>query len=349
MKAMRALATAGFAFVALSQLAGAQPAPSDPPRPPAAVPQQPDQATKPQATPDQASQTPSASPPVTTQPNATAGNNAAPAAPPREATPAAAPATAPPAANVQTARPPAAPAPTAPGACCAAPPQSDAWTSKDWATVIGALVGALSSFLAFFVGMRAIGSNLRSTESNNNQKTNEAELKAIEEKLDQFFGPYLQLSNTNKLIANELKARHPEAPEMRILLLLIDPDWRGKFSPGDATAIDEIIEIDKSLLALIHDKAGLVDARVQPYLYRAAAHFRMMIRAHESKLDNQPATYRSYVYPRQLDDVIQLEVDRLKARIALLREKPTERHRPMAPLVIPAELALGEWPPAGTP
>lgn len=304
-RSTRSLPLAVFAILAASCFAAGQPAPSEP------------------------------APPATTQPSASP-TPPAPAPAQRSATP---PLLAAPGPTAS-----AAPSPSAP-VCCSAPKESDLWTAKDWAAVIGSIAG----LLAFFVGLGAIWSNLRSTRNNNNQKTNEAELKSIETKLDEFFGLYLQLSNTNKLIADELKQRHPEAPEMRILLLLLDAGWRGRLSRGDATLIDEIIDIDKSLLALIQEKAGMVDSSVQPYLYRAAAHFRMMIRAHEGKLDDEPATYRSYVYPRQLDRVVQLEVDRLKARISLLRSAPMEQHPPMAPLIIPADLGLGEWPPAVDP
>jgi hypothetical protein len=350
----RPLTRVGFTLIAAGCLAAAQPAPTDrlgvtdEPSATAGAPQP--------ATPAPAGQSTIDTPP--TAPTTPARENTA--APSHTGTEAPTAAPAPPPSAQQTTSPTPgaqlqlAPTPVAtrdPGAavCCPAPPQSEVWTAKDYATVIASMFAGTGGVLAFLVGLGAIWSNLRSTRKNNNQKTNEAELKSIEEKLDGFFGPYLQLSNTNKLIADELKQRHPEAPEMRILLLLLDPDWRGKISRGDTTLIDEIIGIDKSLLALIEDKAGMVDSAVQPYLYRAAAHFRMMLRAHEGLLDNELATYRSYVYPRQLDRIVQLEVDRLKARISLLRSAPMEQHPPMAPLTIPADLALGEWPPAGGP
>lgn len=314
-----------FAAGLLAATATAQPAPSDPPRQPdAARPPLPVEAPVAQpAPPRPAPETP---PAAQAQPTV--------ATPPAPAARLPAPATG------------AQPAPSATGSsagppvCCAAPAQSDVWNAKDYATVIGSVAG----LLAFFVGLGAIWSNLRSTRNNNNQKTNEGELKSIEEKLDGFYGPYLQLSNTNKLLADELKSRHRNVPDMRILLLLLDPELRGRLSRGDTTIVNEIIDIDTKLLALIQENSGMVDASVQPYLYRAAAHFRMMIRAHESKLDNEPARYSSYVYPRQLDRVIQLEVDRLKARISLLRSRPMTQHPPMEPLAIPAELALDPWP-----
>jgi hypothetical protein len=223
---------------------------------------------------------------------------------------------------------------------CAAKGQPEPWTAKDYATV----AGGVSGLLAFLVGIGAILSNNRSTRANNNQKTNEAEVTSIETKLDSFYGPYTQLSSTNKLIAGELKSRHREKGEMRILLLMLDPAWRKGLSPGDQALVDEIIDIDTKLLSLIQDSAGMVDEAVQPYLYRAAAHFRMMILAHGGKLDNAPDRYSSYVYPRQLDGVVALEIARQKARMSALRLKPMKLHPPMQPLAIPDALSLNPWP-----
>lgn len=232
------------------------------------------------------------------------------------------------------------PAPAPVATCSAVNGPPDLWTAKDYT----ALIGSLSGFLAFFVGIGAILSNIHSTRSNNNQKTNEAEIEAIEQKLDSFYGPYTQLSNTNKLVADELKSRH-RGSEMRILLLMLAPGWRDGLSRGDGTLVDEIIDLGKKLLSLIQENSGMVDAAVQPYLYRAAAHFRMMTRAHEGKLDNEPTRYGAYVYPRQLDGVIHLEIERLRERMSLLRSQPMKQHPPLQPLSIPNTLALGKWPP----
>ena len=266
------------------------------------------------------------------------------AVPPRPAEPGGAvPATtAPPV--VQTTPPPAPPEQAKVVCQCApsGPAKEEAWTGKDWASIFSGTGGVL----AFFVGFAAIYWNYRSNVSTNMQRTNEAELKALEEKLNSFYGPFMQLSNTNKLIADELKSRNDNPEAMRILLLLLDSGWRSKLSPGDATLVDEIVGIDKKLLGLIQKNAGLISAEVQPYLYRAAAHFRMMLRAHEGKLDNEPSRYRAYVYPRQLDGVIDLEIRRLGERMALLRREPMKSHPPAPALSIPAELALPAWPPA---
>jgi hypothetical protein len=228
-------------------------------------------------------------------------------------------------------------------------PNGNGWSAKDYAQVISSGFAGLGGLLAFFVGLAAIRSNVRANEATNIQKTNEAELKAVEDKLSGFYGPYLQLSNTNKLLSAELKSRQRAPNIMRLLLLMLDKDWKTKLTPGDVTLVEEIVDIDKQLLALIHDNARLVSAEVQPYLYRAGAHFRMMSRAYEGKLDNDPARYDAYVYPRHLDRVVELEIGRMNARITLLRQDPMSLHPPAAPLSIPAGLQLPPWPDLSDP
>ena len=210
------------------------------------------------------------------------------------------------------------------------------WTGKDWAAVLAGILGSLVALIAVFW-------NARASRETTAQKANEVELEALQTKLDSFYGPYLQLSSTNKLIAADLKKGRPEGAEMRVLLLLLDPAWKARFTPGEIALVEEILSIDAKLLELIQDKSGLVSAVVQPYLWRAASHFRIIRLASEGKLDNDPARFARYVYPRQLDDVIDLEIDRIHRRIELLRQAPTKLHPPSPDLSIPPDLNLDEW------
>jgi hypothetical protein len=135
-----------------------------------------------------------------------------------------------------------------------------------------------------------------------------------------------------------------ETGEMRILLLLVDPDWKQTFTPGDIGFVEEILSIDAKLLELIQEKSGLVSSAVQPYLWRAASHFRIMKLASEGKLDNDPARYAHYVYPRQLDKIIEMEIKRIYGRIDLIRNNPMVQHPLAKELVIPDNLKLSDWP-----
>ncbi|MCK1691014.1 hypothetical protein [Bradyrhizobium sp. 145] len=70
----------------------------------------------------------------------------------------------------------------------------------------------------------------------------------------------------------------------------------------------------------------------------------MMLLAHKGELDNDPLKYRSYVYPRQLDEVVRLEMHRIRERIELIRRNPMALHPPMPDLQIPDRLKMDPWP-----
>jgi hypothetical protein len=225
--------------------------------------------------------------------------------------------------------------------CCTSQQKADErWGSKDVAGLLSGIAGLLGAGVAAL----AIGWNGRTTRATTIQKANEAELAVLDSKLDKFYGPYLQLSSTNRLISTELKSRQLDPDKMRILLVLVDPRWREKFSAGDVALIDEIVSIDEALLKLIQEVSGLTSNSIQPYLWRAASHFRMMILAHKGKLDNDLQRYESYVYPRQLDEVLELEIARIHSRIDAIRRTPMELHPPPPELQIPKRLELEPWP-----
>lgn len=244
-----------------------------------------------------------------------------------------------------TAKSPAAPSPEvgrypAVQCNCSASKDDGKWTGKDWAALLGGLGGLFGSAVAAI----AIVSNGRTSRGTTIQKANEAELESLQSKLDNFYGPYLQLSSTNRLIATDLKQHRAGGADMRVLLMLLDPKWKDGFSPGEVALIEEILAIDAKLLELIQEKSGLVSATVQPYLSRAAGHFRIMKLASEGKLDNDTDRYAHYVYPRQLAEVIDLEIARIHGRIDLIGSQPMTLHPPAANLPIPDRLKLTDWP-----
>ena len=223
---------------------------------------------------------------------------------------------------------------------CSVPKDDGRWTGKDWAALLSGFAGILGTIVAVI----AILSNGRTSRATTIQKANEAELESLQSKLDSFYGPYLQLSSTNRLIALDLKSHHAAGPEMRVLLILLDPQWKDTFNRGQVALVEEILSIDGKLLDLIQEKSGLVSDAVQPYLWRAASHFRIMKLAVDGKLDNDPKRYAHYVYPRQLDEIIDMEISRIHGRIDLIRGKPMVLHPPASDLSIPDRFKLSDWP-----
>ena len=225
------------------------------------------------------------------------------------------------------------------------------WTAKE---VIPAVAGGLgfvaaivSIVVALKINSRAMAQRDSEFQKSITQRSNECELTLLQESLDRFYGPYLQLSETNALLAREFISRQPD-PAFRTLPALLDPERRKQISAdkNDWTIVSEIMQIDGELDRMIRENAGLVDSKLQEYLARVSAHYRIFRLACEDKLSGDPHGNFSkyYVYPLQLDKVLKLEIERLQDRCKLLREKLTVVHPPLEPLSIPTGLTLEPWP-----
>jgi hypothetical protein len=184
----------------------------------------------------------------------------------------------------------------------------------------------------------------RNNEAGLWQKANETELKDIQSKLDSFYGPFLQLSGMNSLLALEFRDRQPNKDTFRLLKSVFDKEWLASLSDGDKTIVREICNNASLLETFLKDKAAMVDAKVLPYIFRASAHFRILHLAYKGELGTDPSSFLRYVYPQQLDKVLELEVERLQRRSALLRANPAASPGPLEQLNIPTELELPAWP-----
>lgn len=226
--------------------------------------------------------------------------------------------------------------------------------SSWWARLAPIIAPLISGFTALggaWLGLRVGQSNTqktieaaqRNSEAAINQKASEAELKEIREKLDTFYGPYMQRSE-NRLLALKLRDRQPDRVTFRTLLNLLDPAWFAGLAKADQTIVSEIVNNGIELRNLIREKSGAVDPAVLPYLARAGAHFTMLKLAKEGALANDPKRFERYVYPGQLDKVLAMDMARMQLHGETLLADPAKRHGPLTPLVIPPELALAPWP-----
>lgn len=210
-----------------------------------------------------------------------------------------------------------------------------------WDSLIAPVISALTALAGAFIGGSIAQ---RSSAATINQKANEAEVKEIRAKLDTFFGPFSVRLAEGRLLADDLRDRQPDKTTFRTLIKLLDPSWLPNLSPADRTIVTKIVENGHSLIALIRNSAGGVDPALSPYLARAATHFTMLKLAKDGKLENDASRFERYVFPKELDRVLALEVARLTDRANALQSKPTVAHGPMASLKIPEDLALPEWP-----
>jgi hypothetical protein len=219
---------------------------------------------------------------------------------------------------------------------------------------MSALIAGLPAAIALFGGLLVVNRSNRQSEKNTkaatdlavanaqaatNQKTNELEIGRIERWLSEFYGPFMQLSEENRRIAEVLRARQSD-PEFRTLRALLDPQWRKSASKTDLNLINRIVANGIALRTLIRDKGGPVSPALSDYLATAAAHFTILELADAGAITQSTGDFDQYVYPRQLDPVLKLERNRLEARRDVLLNGLSERHPAAPPLVIPAEHAL---------
>lgn len=252
---------------------------------------------------------------------------------------------------------------------------------KDFAPSVGAVIGLFGAFAAVWMSGRTNKQTIEMAQRNNQasieaaqrnnqagieaaqrnaeasilaaqrnneaslwQKANETELKDIQAKLDGFYGPFLQLSGMNGLLAREFRDRQPDKDTFRMLRGVFNKQWLTSLSEGDKTVVREICNNASLLETLLKDKAAMVDAKVLPYLFRVSAHFRILHLAYNGELGTDPTNFLRYVYPQQLDKVLELEVVRLQRRSELLRANPSNSPGLLEPLNIPPELHLPDWP-----
>lgn len=201
-----------------------------------------------------------------------------------------------------------------------------------------ALLSAVAALFGAIVGSYSSTRNARAAII---QKTNELEIESIERRLTEFVGPFIHLSEENRILATELKRKQPGGTDFRTLTALLTPGWLDGLSDGDRNLLRAVVANGVDLRKMISEKGGsAVSPQLMPYFSKASAHFRFLELAAGGSLDKDPARYSEYVYPRQLDGVMALEQQRLHARREALRSQPDKAHAAMADLIIPGDLDL---------
>jgi hypothetical protein len=226
----------------------------------------------------------------------------------------------------------------------ATPGSGGAWEVRDYVSLISAVTAVVAVVFGYPGNLRTLQASLANTEASIWQKANEVELKAIQEQLDEFFGPFMQMSGVNRLLSRDLRERQRDSGTFLLIEKLFDRDWLENLPKGEQAIVGEIAANAKVLREFIAANAKMGNLKIQPYLSRVSAHYRILELAYEQKLgdDAKPFVNR-YVFPSQIDEVLALEVERLEKRRELLRSHPARPTPPSEELVIPDRLALKEW------
>lgn len=220
-----------------------------------------------------------------------------------------------------------------------------------WTYWVPSILSGLLTLLGAWLGLRIAQRNttqlvsgaIKANEATNWQKANETELRSIEERLEKFYGPFITRLQADHLLAQDIRSRQPEG--YRLLMYLFKPEWVASLSEGDKKLVAVICEHAAKLEEMIIN-AGSVDPLLIPYFSRAVAHFRILGLAHQQLLGSNFELFERYVYPKQLDKILILEIRRLSARAEELRANPASPLKPIKPLIIPntSVYKLDYWP-----
>jgi hypothetical protein len=147
------------------------------------------------------------------------------------------------------------------------------------------------------------------------QKQQEDERKEISKKLNSFYGPLQRLRGKSMMLTEIFK----RGREFRTLVELLN---NGEFKGNDAELLDEIIEIGKKSDELILNSSGLVDNKdLKEILDVASTHYTLIRLAKEGKLKGEVERFKDHVFPTDLDNRLEKEVDRLNNKLDLLNRE----------------------------
>ena len=154
-----------------------------------------------------------------------------------------------------------------------------------------------------------------------NAKKEEEERADIHKRLNEFYGPLLQLRKKSNLLYQKFSEDYRKSdPNFSTLIYLLD----GKtFEPNELVLLTEIIRIGKKCENLIHDKAGLIDdsnLRTE-IIPRATTHFLVLRLAYQKALKGEIDKFRNLTFPKELDDLLEEKKKKLEYRLKELNKK----------------------------
>jgi len=144
----------------------------------------------------------------------------------------------------------------------------------------------------------------------------EAERDEIYKKLNEFYGPFLQLRHTSSILHERFK----NGREFSTLVALLEGK---RFTGNDAILIKEIIRIGRECQQLIYDKSGLIDEYELRAIHLPIAnrHYFTLQQAAEGKLSGEVERFKVDKFPKEIDDILEKRVSELNSRLEEINKK----------------------------
>ncbi len=114
----------------------------------------------------------------------------------------------------------------------AAPPTGE-WEPRDYLQLVTALTAIAALIVSYFISSRTLKASLANTEASIWQKANDGEMNEIQTQLDGFFGPFMRMSDVNRLLSRDLRARQANSQRFLLLESLFDREWLRNLPLGE--------------------------------------------------------------------------------------------------------------------
>lgn len=167
----------------------------------------------------------------------------------------------------------------------------------------GPLITAIATLIAAFYVQH------RYNQKVIKQKQREEERKEIFTKLKDFYGPLQRLRGKS----DELHTLFKNGRSFATLIKLLEGE---SFAGNDRKLLESIIEIGKQTDELIMKQGGWVqDSELRRMLDKVTTHYTLIDLALQGELKGDVERFEQFVFPRDIDEVIESEIARLHARL----------------------------------
>lgn len=175
--------------------------------------------------------------------------------------------------------------------------------------LLSGLVGALIGGGVAFINTRLTVKSKRVEESKNE----------IYKKLNEFYGPLVQLRAKSNLLYQKFSTKYRESdPEFKTLMYLLEGN---ELTGNEKIMFEEILKVGNLTSTLIQEKAGLIDDERLRTIYfpRATTHFLVLELAYKKSLIGDVDKFKDSTFPRELDSLIEGRIVALQQELRSLK------------------------------
>lgn len=186
-------------------------------------------------------------------------------------------------------------------------------SSFEWTNFVASAGAVLIGILAIVFSYFQLLKTLRS-------KKIEDERNEIYKKMNEFYGPLIQLRKKSYLLYQLFANKNKTADnEFKTLSFLLD---NNTFDTNDKILLEQIISIGDRCSKLIESKAGLIDDETlrTEIIPKANTHYMIIRLAYEGAIKGEKEKFERFTFPSEIDDLLENRYKNLQQRLNELND-----------------------------